>query len=85
MTIASAFGLIVLLLFGVGIIVGALKAARLIEWENHVLNSIADALRDYRLSLEEEQRLLEPNHALAEPLICVKSELRHGQQGSRAA
>ena len=85
MTIASAFGLIFLLLFGMGIIVGALKAARLIDWENHALNSIADALRDYRMALEDEQRLLEPVGAPAEPLLRVQSEPQRGQQGSRAA
>ena len=84
MTIASAFGLIFLVLLGVGIIVGALKATRLIDWENHALSSIADALRDYRLSLEDEQYLLEPECAPAEPLILINSE-PHMHQGNRAA
>ena len=83
MTIASAFGLIFLVLFGIGIILGALKATRLIEWENHALVSIADALRNYRLSLEDEQRLLKPECAPAEPLVLLNSEPLH--QSNRAA
>jgi len=85
MTFASVFGLIFLLLLGMGIIIGALKATRLIEWENHALTSIADALRNYRLSLEDEQRLLEPDYAPAEPLVLINSEPHRGQQGNRAA
>jgi hypothetical protein len=51
--------LILLCAFGLVIIAGAVFAKRLIAWENSALTSLADTLRDYRLSLEEEQRLLE--------------------------
>jgi len=88
MAFTSALGLILISLFGLAIIAGALNAKRLIAWENHALRSLADTLRDYRLSLEEEQRLLEPGHACAaEPPVQaqVRSHAHRSHQGNRAA
>jgi len=56
MTFASAFGLVLLMLFGTAIIVGALNTRRLVLWENRVLDSLADTARDYRVSLEGERQ-----------------------------
>ena len=85
MTFASTLGLIFLVLFGLAIAAGALRAKRLIAWENHALTSIADALRDYRLGLEEEQRLLEPAAVPAEAVVVPARPVRHEQRGNRAA
>ena len=87
MTFTSALGFILISLFGLAIIAGALNAKRLIAWENHALRSLANALRNYRLSLEEEQRLLEPDYACAQPLVQAQAKppARHGHHGSRAA
>ena len=57
MTFTSLLGLILLSLFGAAIVVGALNAKKLIAWENRALVSLADAIQNYRESLEEEQRI----------------------------
>lgn len=87
--LSSVFGLVLLALFGMGIIVAALSATRVIAWENRVLTKLADALREYRLSLEEEEKLLEPGLVAApaaETLAPARLVATRGhQQGSRAA
>ena len=82
MTFASALGLILISLFGLGVIVGALNAKRLIAWENRALTSLADNLRDYRLSLEEEQCLLGPDCALAELSVQLQPAAKHSRHGN---
>ena len=84
MTFASAFSLILLALFGVAIMAGALNAKRLIAWENRALGSLAGILREQRIALEEERR---PVLASAEPVPCAAPSPTHfrNQQGSRAA
>jgi len=48
-----------LALFGLGLVAAALNAKRLIAWENRVLSALADSVREHRLSLEEDAKLLE--------------------------
>jgi len=59
MTFISAVPYALLILFGAALVVAAFNAKHLIRWENRALTSLADAVRDYRETLEEEQRLLE--------------------------
>jgi Flp pilus assembly pilin Flp len=67
MTFAASVPYALLVLFGAALIVAAFNARRLVRWENRALTSLADAVRDYRVNLEEEQRLLQgkPAHATA--------------------
>ena len=60
MTFAAAVPYALLALFGAALVVAAFNARHLIRWENRALTSLADFVRDYRESLEEEQRLLQP-------------------------
>jgi len=55
-----------LVLFGAALVVAAFNSKRLIRWENRALTSLADAVRDYRETLEEEQRLLQGEFISAE-------------------
>ena len=59
MTFAAAVPYALLVLFGAALVVAAFNAKHLIRWENRTLTSLADAVRDYRLGLEEEERLLQ--------------------------
>jgi len=59
MTFITAVPYALLVLFGAALVVAAFNAKHLIRWENRVLTSLADNLRDYRETLEEEQRLLQ--------------------------
>ena len=59
MTFAAAVPYALLMLFGAALVVAAFNARHLIRWENRALTSLADAVRDYRETLEEEQRLLQ--------------------------
>jgi len=59
MTFITAVPYALLVLFGAALVVAAFNARHLIHWENRVLTSLADNLRDYRETLEEEQRLLQ--------------------------
>jgi len=59
MTFAAAVPYALLILFGAALVVAAFNARHLIRWENRALTSLADNLRDYRETLEEEQRLLQ--------------------------
>ena len=59
MTFAVAVPYALLILFGAALVVAAFNARHLIRWENRALTSLADAVRDYRETLEEEQRLLQ--------------------------
>ena len=65
MTFAAAVPYTLLVLFGAALVVAAFNAKHLIRWENRALTSLADAVRDYRETLEEEQRLLTPVQAQA--------------------
>jgi len=65
MTFATAVPYALLCLFGAALVVAAFNARRLIRWENRALTSLADAVRDYRETLEEEQRLLQGAYAPA--------------------
>ncbi|MCL2299987.1 MAG: hypothetical protein FWC27_07560 [Firmicutes bacterium] len=66
MTFAAAVPYALFILFGAALIVAAFNAKRLIRWENRALTSLADAVRDYRETLEEEQRLLQGEFTPAE-------------------
>ncbi|MDR2687933.1 MAG: hypothetical protein LBB75_09275 [Oscillospiraceae bacterium] len=59
MTFATAVPYALLVLFGAALVVAAFNAKRLIRWEDRALTSLADAVRGYRETLEEEQRLLQ--------------------------
>ena len=83
MTFASILGLICLALFGGVIAAGALNAKKLISWENRVLVSLADAVRNYRMSIEEEQRLLAEFHAA--PMPSAQATKTAAAQKNRAA
>jgi Flp pilus assembly pilin Flp len=63
MTFAAAVPYALLMLFGAALVVAAFNAKRLIRWENRALTSLADAVRDYRATLEEEQRLMQGGFA----------------------
>jgi len=47
-----------LVLFGAALVVAAFNNSRLIGWENRAISSLADTVRNYRETLEEEQRIL---------------------------
>ena len=59
MTFITAVPYALLILFGAALVVAAFNAKRLVRWEDRALTSLADAVRDYRETLEEEQRLLQ--------------------------
>jgi len=59
MTFTAAVPYALLILFGAALVVAAFNAKHLIRWENRALTSLADAVRDVRETLEEEQRLLQ--------------------------
>jgi len=84
MTIASAFSLALLGLFGAAIIVGALNARRLIDWENRALALLADNLRDYRVSLEEEQGIL-GRKKIGPQAVRTRPAVRGSRTGDKAA
>jgi hypothetical protein len=65
MTFIAAVPYALLTLFGAALVVAAFNAKHLIRWENRALTSLADAVRDYRETLEEEQRLLQGDFAPA--------------------
>ena len=67
MTFASVAALSLLTLLGLGTVVAAFSAKRLIPWENGVLNALADTLQERRLSLEEDARLLSGPQILPQP------------------
>jgi len=58
MTFAAAVPYALFVLFGAALIVAAWNAKHLVRWENRALTSLADAVREVRVTLEEEQRLL---------------------------
>jgi len=80
--ISSVLGLSLLVLLGAGIIIVALFATRVIAWENRWLISFADALQSYRLSIEEEERLLaEPELSL--PVLAADAPARFVMQSQQ--
>jgi cell division protein FtsB len=82
MTFASVVSVSLLALFGAGIILAVCNARRLIAWENHALNALADSVRDYRLSLEEDMKLLE----VARPQQARPAQRKPAsQRGGKAA
>jgi len=68
MTFIAAVPYALLALFGAALVVAAFNAKHLVRWENRALTSLADHLRDYRLTLEEEQRLLRGENA---PIVAA--------------
>ena len=84
MTFAAAVPYALLVLFGAALVVAAFNAKRLIRWENRALTSLADNLRDYRVTLEEEQSLLRGENA---PIVAAPSaqEAREGNSDIWAA
>ena len=81
MTFASVAAATLLTLFGLGIVVAAFNAKRLIAWENRVLRALADGVREHRLSLEEDARLLEG----APPLPQARPAQPAAQRKGKAA
>jgi len=77
MTFAVAVPYALLVLFGAALVVAAFNSKHLIRWENRALTSLADAVRDYRATLEEEQRLLQGE------FVSVESEAPAQAQAAR--
>ena len=73
MTFTAAIPYVLLVLFGAALVVAAFNARHLIRWENRALTALADAVQDYRETLEEEQCLLQGEGApvQAEACVCV--------------
>jgi hypothetical protein len=85
MTFAAAVPYALLMLFGAALVVAAFNARHLIRWENRALPSLADAVRDYRETLEEEQRLLQ-GESTPTPATQVAVLVQAAQEGDiRAA
>ena len=84
MTFIAAVPYALLVLFGAALVVAAFNAKRLVRWENRALTSLADAVRDYRVTLEEEQRLLQGEGS---PIIAAPftQEAREDDSDIRAA
>ena len=80
MTFAVAVPYALLTLFGAALVVAAFNAKHLILWEDRALTSLANAVRDYRETLEEEQRLLQGEVPVfeAEPVSArdVRDDIR---------
>ena len=79
MTFAAAVPYALLTLFGAALVVAAFNARHLIRWENRALTSLADAVRNYRETLEEEQRLLQgeaPPVFASDPVQDVRDDIR---------
>ena len=77
MTFVQAVPYALLVLFGAALVVAAFNAKRLIRWENRALTALADAVRDYRESLEEEERILQGEFVPAQeevPIYVVEAE-----------
>jgi len=85
MTFASGLGLVLLALFGAAIIAGALNARRLIAWENYALGSLADNLRELRVSLEEERDIVGASYTKPAQRAVRLRPAAGRQQGGRAA
>jgi len=77
MTFAVAVPYALLILFGAALVVAAFNARHLIRWENRALTSLADAVRDYRETLEEEQRLLQGEAMSAQTETPVQAAQGH--------
>jgi len=65
-------------LVGGALVAAAFNTKRLIIWENRVLTSIADSVREYREALEEEQYLLEQS-GKKKPQVLVARQLQTRQ------
>jgi len=66
MTFAAAVPYALLVLFGAALVVAAFNNSRLIGWENRAIAALADTVRGYRETLEEEQRILRGAYAPVE-------------------
>ena len=66
MTFIAAVPYALFVLFGAALVVAAFNSRHLVRWENRALTSLADAVRDYRATLEEEQRLLQEGFVSAQ-------------------
>jgi len=78
MTFAVAAPYILLTLFGAALVVAAFNARHLIRWENRALTALANAVRDYRETLEEEQLLLRGEVPVFEsdPVQAAQDDIR---------
>jgi len=85
MTFAAAVPYALLTLFGAALVVAAFNARHLIRWENRALTSLADAVRDYRETLEEEQRLLQGEPPVFESGLAQGAHAQDAQDDIRAA
>ena len=74
MTFVTAVPYALLILFGAALVVAAWGARHLIRWENRALTSLADAVRDYRETLEEEQRLMQGEYTPAKTEAPVQAQ-----------
>ena len=72
-------------LFGGALVFAAFNMDRLIAWENRVLDAWADSVRDYRLELEEEQRLLQSKSGDAPVRVLPKRVLPQQHRKDHAA
>jgi cell division protein FtsL len=68
----SIITLILIALFGFGVVAAAFHAERLISWENRAINMAADRLQAHREALEAEDALLSAGEALAPVLRAVE-------------
>jgi len=78
MTLIAAVPYALLALFGAALVVAAFNAKHLIRLENRVLTSLADAVRDYRETLEEEQRLLQGENSPVQAAPCAPMAQENG-------
>jgi len=85
MTFAIAVPYALLTLFGAALVVAAFNAKHLIRWENRALTSLANAVRDYRETLEEEQRLLQGKVPVFDAEPVSMQAVRDAQDDIRAA
>jgi Flp pilus assembly pilin Flp len=79
MTFAAAVPYALLALFGAALVVAAFNSKRLVRWENRALTSLADAVRDYRETLEEEQCLLQGEAVpvpASDPVQAAQDDIR---------
>jgi len=77
MSFFSTLGLIIFGLACVFAVAGALFHKRLIAWENRVLVSLANAVRNYRLELERDEVLLTERTEEAIEPVFLQPEPQH--------
>jgi|GEM_PF-1855529 len=77
MTFFSILGLIIFGLACMFAVAGALFGKRLIAWENRVLISLANAVRSYRLELEQDEVLLAVRSEETPEPVFLQPEPQH--------